>query len=80
MRKTVCKEIAECAKLPAMPKPKRHPRVIKWLGTTPAIAVCTACDRQFKIPLTEMARTLDAQENLKMQFDNHKCKDESDAA
>jgi len=63
-----------------MPKPKRHLRVIKWIGTTPAVAVCTSCERQFKIPLTAMARTLDAQENLKMQFDNHTCKGQSDAA
>jgi len=65
---------------PAMPKPKRQLRVVKWLGTTPSVAVCTCCDRQFKIPLTIAAKTLDAQENLKMQFDNHKCKGESDAA
>lgn len=65
---------------PAMSKPKRRLRVVKWVGTTPAVAVCTCCDRQFKIPLTIAAKTLDAQENLKMQFDNHKCKAESDAA
>jgi len=63
-----------------MPKTKRHLRVVKWLGTTPAVAVCTSCDRQFKIPLMGVAKTLDAQENLKMQFDNHKCKGQSDAA
>ena len=35
-----------------MPKPKRHLRVIKWIGTTPAVAVCISSERQFKIPLT----------------------------
>jgi hypothetical protein len=64
---------------PAMSKPKRHLRVVKWLGTTPAVAVCTSCDRQFRIPLTGVVKTLDAQENLKMQFGNHKCKGESAA-
>jgi len=59
-----------------MTKLKRQLRVIKWIGTTPALAVCTSCGRQFKIPLTAMARKLDAQENLKMQFDNHRCKGE----
>jgi hypothetical protein len=63
-----------------MPRPKRHLRVVKWVGTVPTVAVCTACDRQFKTPLPDMARTSDAQENLKMQFDNHKCKGESEAA
>ena len=62
-----------------MLKPKRRLRVVKWLGMTPAVAVCTSCDRQFKIPLTGVAKTLDAQESLELQFDNHRCKADSDA-
>jgi len=64
----------------AMPETRRRLRVVKWLGSTPAVGVCTSCGRQFKTPLTGMAKTRDAQENLKMQFDNHRCKGESDAA
>lgn len=54
--------------------PKRSLRVIKWLNQTPAIAVCTACSRQFKVPLTELTKTKDAQIYLQEQFDKHKCK------
>jgi len=55
-------------------KSNRMLRVTKWLGTAPAIAVCTACDRQFKVPLTFLHRATEAQANLKFQFDAHKCK------
>jgi hypothetical protein len=53
---------------------KRNLRVLKWLGTTPAIAVCTACDREFKVPLDILKRVGGAVENLKLQFAQHQCK------
>ncbi len=53
--------------------PKRNLRVLKWLGTTPAIAVCTMCHREFKVPLAELKRTTSAQDNLKLQFAEHQC-------
>jgi hypothetical protein len=56
--------------------PKRNLRVVKWLGTVPAIGVCTFCNRQFKVPLTAMKRVADAQESLRLQFTEHKCKGE----
>jgi len=34
--------------------PKRNLRVLKWLGTTPAVAVCTMCNREFKVRLSEL--------------------------
>ena len=74
------KMIVGCAHTPDMPRPKRHLRVVKSVGQISAVAVCTACDRQLKTPLPDMAGTSGAQENLKMQFDNHKCKGESEAA
>ena len=40
---------------------------------TPAIAVCTRCQRQFKVPLTVLARTKDAQDYLQQSFDRHVC-------
>ena len=52
---------------------KRNLRVLKWLGTIPAVAVCTRCNREFKIPLQAAKRASDAQENLKMQFAGHEC-------
>lgn len=53
--------------------PKRNLRVLKWLSATPAIGVCTCCTREFKVPLTALTRTADAQTSLQEQFDRHKC-------
>jgi hypothetical protein len=52
---------------------KRILRVIKWLRQTPVMAVCEACGRQFKAPMTALAKTKDAQASLQQQFDLHKC-------
>ena len=57
--------------------PKRNLRVLKWLGTTPAVAVCTFCNREFKVPLAAAKRVADAQQNLQQQFAGHKCIDEN---
>jgi hypothetical protein len=43
---------------------KRNLRVVKWLGTVPAIGVCTLCNREFKVPMTAMKRVADAQRVL----------------
>jgi hypothetical protein len=56
--------------------PKRNLRVVKWVGTVPAIGLCTFCNRQFKTPLDSMKRVSDAQESLRIQFTEHKCKRE----
>ena len=53
--------------------PKHTLRVMKWLGTTPAIAICTACKREFKVPLEVLKRVGGAAENLKLQFTRHQC-------
>lgn len=53
--------------------PRRILRVTKWLTVTPAVAVCTQCNREFKVPLTALARTKDAQDYLQQEFDRHKC-------
>lgn len=52
---------------------KRNLRVLKWLGTTPAIAVCTACNREFKVSLEVLKRVGGAVEELKLQFAQHRC-------
>ena len=57
--------------------PKRILRVTKWLGTIPAVGVCSFCDRQFYVPLTALKRVADAQESLRVQFAEHKCKSET---
>jgi hypothetical protein len=55
-------------------------RVTKWIGTVPAVAVCTKCQRDFRVPMTILKRTPVAQENLKMLLDRHKSESESEAA
>jgi hypothetical protein len=60
--------------------PKRNLRVLKWLGTTPAIAICTVCNREFKVPLEVLKRVGGAAENLKLQFSQHQCKPDDAAS
>jgi len=55
-----------------MTMPERTLRVLKWLSATPAIGVCTRT-REFKVPMSALTRTADAQVNLQQQFDRHKC-------
>ena len=52
---------------------KHNLRVVKWLGTVPAVAVCTGCARSFKVPSDSLKRTSEAQENLRKQFEEHRC-------
>ena len=56
--------------------PTRTLRVEKWLGSVPAVAVCTQCGRTFKVPLTLFKRLTEAQETLRKQFAEHKCPSE----
>jgi hypothetical protein len=56
--------------------PKRNLRVLKWLGTVPAVGVCTLCNREFKVPMDAMKRVADAQESLRLQFAEHQCERE----
>jgi hypothetical protein len=49
-------------------------RVTKWLGTVPAVGICTNCERIFKVPLESLKTTSEAQESLRKQFVEHKCK------
>jgi hypothetical protein len=60
--------------------PRRNLRVTNWLGTVPAIGICTFCNREFKVLLTAMKRVADAQESLRVQFTEHKCKGEMTSA
>jgi hypothetical protein len=48
-------------------------RVTKWLGTTPAVGICTKCERTFKFPLESLKITSEAQESLRKQVVEHKC-------
>jgi hypothetical protein len=52
---------------------KRNLRVLKWIGTVPALAVCTGCERQFSVPVAALKRVADAQQSLTVQFAEHAC-------
>lgn len=52
---------------------KRRLRVAQWLSTTPAVGVCTLCSREFKVPMSALKRTGDAQASLQEQFGRHEC-------
>jgi transcription elongation factor Elf1 len=52
---------------------RRNLRVVQWLSSTPVFAVCTFCGREFKVPMSALSRTVDAQANLQQQFDRHTC-------
>jgi hypothetical protein len=52
---------------------KRILRVTKWIGTVPAVAVCTACAREFKVPMLQLSPSSAAQESLRVQFAEHQC-------
>ena len=70
--------IARCEN-PAMPK--RNLRVLKWIGTTPAIATCTLCNQEFRVPVDLLKRVAGAADYLKLQFARHQCKgDEANAS
>jgi hypothetical protein len=59
-----------------LPMIQRRLRVAKWLSTTPALGVCTLCNREFKVPLSSHRRTADAQASLQEKFDRHECEPE----
>ena len=77
IEKKVSKRKDRSSRTPSKPpQQKRDLRVVKWMGTIPAIGVCTYCSRQFKVPPESMKRVADAQWNLDLQFKEHKCKRE----
>lgn len=55
---------------------QRNLRVVKWLSTTPALGVCTLCNREFIVPMSALKRTADAQASLQERFDRHECEPE----
>jgi hypothetical protein len=57
----------------------RNLRVTKWLGPVPAVAVCSHCAREFKVPLALLKLTAGAQESLRKQFAEHLCPGEAEA-
>jgi len=58
---------------------KRNLRVVKWLGTVPAVGRCTSCNREFKVSMTDLKRITEAQESLRRQFAEHVCEPEDES-
>jgi hypothetical protein len=60
--------------------PKRHLRVRKWIGRVPAIAFCSACNREFKVDLMDLKQLAAVQDSLTRQFSAHRCESEANDA
>jgi hypothetical protein len=52
---------------------KREMRIVKFIGPTPFLAVCTQCNQQFRIAGTGVHTVESTTNILKSQFDAHKC-------
>ena len=52
---------------------KRSLRIVKNLGRTPMVAVCTVCGKAFEVPLGALGSIKDAEASLQRQFYEHKC-------
>jgi hypothetical protein len=53
--------------------PKRILKVTKWLGMTPTVAICAACNAEFKVPVSSLKSTQASRNSLQQQFDTHDC-------
>lgn len=53
--------------------PKRILRVLKWLGSTPAVGMCAACERQFTLPMAAFKNIVEARSKMQGLFDEHEC-------
>jgi len=53
---------------------ERRLRVLKWIGTVPAVGTCTLCGCEFKVPVTALKRVAESQEILRLEFAEHECK------
>lgn len=59
---------------------KRILRVTKWLAMAPAVGVCTACEKDFKVPMAVLSNSMEARSNLQQQFDQHTCESKGAAS
>lgn len=69
--------LQDILQMPAADKDRLH--VIKWIGTVPAVAVCTKCPR---LPSSNHNAETDSGRSgkVKIQFDRHKCESVSEHA
>jgi len=52
----------------------RMMRILKRIGTTPILAVCTNCAQEFRIPTGTMTPVSEAEKQLESQFFSHVCR------
>jgi hypothetical protein len=60
--------------------PKRILRVVKWIGTTPAVGMCAACECQFTLPVASLKNVVEARAKMQALFDVHQCGQDIEAA
>lgn len=48
--------------------------VVKWMGSGPAVGMCTCCAENFEVPQDSRKTRYEAEESLGEQFDQHVCK------
>jgi hypothetical protein len=55
---------------------KRILRVVKWIGATPAVGICAACERQFALPVAVLKNVVEARAKMQALFEEHQCEPE----
>jgi hypothetical protein len=55
----------------------RSLRIFSWSSYVPTSALCTCCNRVFRVPLAAMTQVSLAEQSLNKQFASHECKDNS---
>jgi hypothetical protein len=59
------------------PQPKsegRNLKIFSWASYVPISAVCTRCNRVFRVPPAAMTQVPLAEQSLNKQFASHECK------
>ena len=52
---------------------KRILRVVKWIGATPAVGMCAACEREFTLPVAVLKNVVEARAKMQVLFEEHQC-------
>jgi hypothetical protein len=58
------------------PLKKRNLKAVKWLSSTPVVAVCTPLRPGFRVLMTPLSRTVEAQSYIQQQFGSQMCQPE----
>jgi hypothetical protein len=52
---------------------RRRLRILAWISTVPASAVCSACGELFTVSVKQLTNAM-ATASLQQRFDDHRCK------